>query len=154
MKPALICIAVTVFLVGVLVFVYNGRHQPAPKTYWKDTGIACLPNGHQNLAMHIHATLEIFVNGNQEVIPANIGVTNDCLAEVHTHEANNLIHIETGEPSEPFTLGDFYRVWEQDSNRLDLGLEMFVNGQKVQGPPDAIVLEDGQKVRLEYTSAH
>ena len=152
MKPAIICIIATLLMVGLLAFFYNSRHEPVPETYWKDTSIACLPNGHANLAMHIHTTLEIVVDGNEESVPAGIGVANDCLAEVHTHEADNVIHIETSKPDEQFTLGDFYRVWGQDLNRPDLELEIFVDDEKIEGIPDTIILKDAQKIRLQYTS--
>jgi hypothetical protein len=162
MKPELISIFGTILLIGLLAFFYGSRHQPAPETFWKDTRIACLPNGHQKLAMHIHARMEIFVNGNQESVPAGIGVASDCLAEVHTHQADNVIHIETSAAGEEFTLGDFYRVWEQSIDRPDFDLEVFVNDEKVWGPrvedkkvetPQAVVLTDGEKLRLQYTSA-
>ncbi len=138
-----------------------GSIKSAPVSFWKDTNIKCLPHGHTNVSEHSHATLDIVVNGKQEEMPANIGISPTCMAEVHTHESGSEIHIETVEAGAQFTLGDLYLVWRQEIYRPGFGLNVFVDGEKVWGPvvddmrvgsPEDIILKDGQMIRLEYAS--
>jgi hypothetical protein len=141
--------------------MFYGSHKPAVVSYWKDTTVKCLPNGHTNVNAHSHTVLEIMVNGEKEDVPADVGISTACMAEVHTHEADSKIHVETVETGGQFTLGDFYRVWGQQINRSGLGLKVFVDGEQVWGPtvddmkvkqPDDIILKDDQTIRLEYTN--
>lgn len=130
-------------------------------SFWEDTNIKCLPSGHENVSVYSYVALEIFVNGQQEVVPADIGISPICMAEVHTHKSGNKVHIETVEADTQFTLGDLYLVWGQESNRSGFGLKVFVDGEKMWGPviddmkierPEDILLKDGQMIRLEYTN--
>jgi hypothetical protein len=144
-----------------LMFYGSQRSTPVVDAYWPGTNIACLPNGHVNVDVHTHTKLEIFVNGVQETVPANVGISDTCMAEVHTHEEDNELHIElVDDTGRNITLGDFYTVWGQDIQRSGLGLEVYVNDEPVWGPipdmmvvdrPEDIVLEDGDVIRLEYT---
>ena len=156
MKGTIIAVVVTLLLIAGIVFSY--RSPEATATYWKNTRIACLPNGHTNLGTHIHAKLAITVQTGEstttETVPANIGVSSACLAEVHTHETDNIIHIETPDADATRTLGDFYQVWGKEIARPGFDLEISVDGEKRDGPlPEDLILKDGETIELEYTKS-
>lgn len=117
---------------------------------WGDTLVRCLPNGHENLALHIHPNLSVFVDGERETIPANIGILPLCMAEVHTHDTSGQIHIETVDASRTFTLSDFFAVWNTSLTREGYILSASLNGDVVEYPEN-IVLADHDTIILSYT---
>ena len=68
--------------------------------------------------IHWHPQLFIFINGNQSVIPANIGIYNGSEAPIHTHDDSGILHIEQMEPAEEtLKLGFFFsKVWNKTLN--------------------------------------
>lgn len=71
--------------------------------------------GHEGLAMHIHPTLRIFIDGQEQVIPANTGITSAGLFPLHLHDEPGLLHVEANEPF-TFRLKDFFEVWGFTTN--------------------------------------
>lgn len=147
------------FLVGGAVLVavvallsWSKLFGEKPLAFWNDTDIACLPNGHTNIALHFHPELVISVDGTKEQIPANIGSISACMAEVHTHDATGKIHIEAVRAGRTYTLNDFFRVWGRDIERTGYTVVMTVDGQPNQESGN-LVLKDGQKIELVYASA-
>jgi len=72
---------------------------------------------HDGLARHDHAVLKIFIDGEQELIPANIGIMTDICNEqgeemhaVHTHDSSGRLHIESNEPID-IPIGVFFDIW-------------------------------------------
>ena len=102
--------------------------------------ISCDTMEHFNI--HIHAHLDIFINGEAYLIPSNIGIIpNQCIYWLHTHDDTGVIHIESPE-ERIFTLGEFFDIWgEELSNSrifdntvgesIDNSLDIYVNGQQV-----------------------
>lgn len=100
-----------------------------------DAGLTPRPEEHLNT--HIHAFLNVFVDGQKVTIPGGIGidvnangVTDDktpdgtaidyqvgqcdtpCLSPLHTHDPSGLIHTESEDPNQqPYTLGQFFTEW-------------------------------------------
>src|SRR5947209_6712154 len=62
------------------------------------------------LAMHIHARVHIFLDGQPIVIPANVGVFGFSAYPLHTHDASGLIHMESPVLAN-FNLQDFFAIW-------------------------------------------
>ena len=91
---------------------------------------------------HIHAHLDIFINGKPYTVPAQIGIVPDkCLYWMHTHDETGVIHIESPEIRN-FTLGQFFNIWNKKfnntqifdnivSNNKNITLSVYVNGNKV-----------------------
>ena len=109
-------------------------------------GIKCDSMEHFN--MHIHAHLDIFVNGEGYPIPGNIGIIpNQCIYWLHTHDDTGIIHIESPE-ERIFTLGEFFDIWGEpfsntgiffDDNvgeSIDTSLNVYVNGEQVATETD------------------
>src|SRR5712671_5401660 len=59
---------------------------------------------------HIHPVLKIVINGQQQTIPANIGIRSNCMNSLHTHDDSGTLHVESPEKRD-FTLADFFAVW-------------------------------------------
>jgi hypothetical protein len=112
---------------------------------------------HTNLELHIHPFLEIWIDGKNQTIPANIGISEKGMRVLHTHEDTGKIHVESPWPHQ-FYLKDFFFVW---GKRFDKNcifdhctddthvLEVFVNGTKSDIYGD-IPLKDLDKIKIVY----
>ena len=71
------------------------------------------------LAEHIHPQLTILINGQQQSIPAGIGISPNGALPLHTHDGTGTIHIESTAVL-PFRLKDFFTIWGQsfDKNHI------------------------------------
>jgi hypothetical protein len=110
------------------------------------TSVPCLaPN--IPLTQHIHATLNITVDGAAEPIPANIGLAS-CERALHTHDETGPLHVEA-QDTRAYTLGDFFSVWNKGIERAGYEVGMTVNGQP-SAEMGNLVLQDGQTITLTY----
>ncbi|MGN6628789.1 MAG: hypothetical protein ACTHKJ_02820, partial [Candidatus Nitrosocosmicus sp.] len=82
--------------------------------------------------------------GQNFTLPALIGITNDCLYWMHTHDETGIIHIESP-IQKNFTLGEFFDIWKQKlSNNQVLNyttdsnhpLNVYINGTKTPNGVD------------------
>ena len=151
MKTIGIIVAVVVVFGGLLWWA-GSASQPA-LVFVEDTNVACLPNGHQGLATHIHPTLSITVDGEPERLPANIGVSGNCMAETHTHDSSGTLHIETATHArlQELSIADFFDVWNQPVEREGYDMTISVNGQEVSHISD-VPLQDQARIELTYTT--
>jgi hypothetical protein len=95
-----------------------------------------VPEKAEFLQYHVHAHLDVFVNGRPVLVPAGIGIDLDnpavradkrldglvvgagltqecnepCISPLHTHDPSGLLHTETKTPS-PNQLGQFFTEW-------------------------------------------
>jgi hypothetical protein len=147
-KQLTILIIVLVVVIGLLTV---GRFTGVTVTgLWQDTEVECLVQGHQSVGSHEHAELRVFEDGNAVVVPANIGVSGTCLAELHTHQGEvGIVHIETTSLGKTYTLADFFGVWGQSFVRDGETPVIEVNGEVV-GSPEEVVFADGQSIILSY----
>jgi hypothetical protein len=109
---------------------------PAPPDPLERTVAAGLePRRKEFLANHVHAHLDVFLNGEPIAVPAGIGINLDepevqqfnepdgsisyggitrchkpCISPLHTHDGTGIIHTESATP-EPNTLGQFFTEW-------------------------------------------
>ncbi len=110
------------------------------------------------ISMHIHSELQVFVEGTQEPVPADIGLAPGVESPLHTHTTDGVIHIESETPN-TFTLGEFFDVWGVRLTSTCLGgycnagnqrLRAYVDGKPVQDSPRAIALEDQSVIVLTF----
>jgi hypothetical protein len=150
-KGMIITLLITLVIGGFLVWAMSARNNTI--AYFKDTDVACLINGHQNLAFHIHPKMAITVDGTPEVLPANIGITDTCMSEVHTHDITGEIHVESfdAERLQYLTLQHFFDVWGVSPERDGYILEIYLDGQKKESVSD-IPFIDHSLIELKYTS--
>src|SRR5204863_9173790 len=71
------------------------------------------------IALHIHTHLSILVNGQNQVIPADVGVGAGGELPMHTHDDSGTIHIESP-VARAFTLQNFFTVWGRSFGSQDL----------------------------------
>jgi hypothetical protein len=69
----------------------------------------------QSYYIHIHPYLQIWIDGKNVTIPANIGITasGSCLEPLHTHDASGILHIELSQAqsNRNWTLDNFFSIW-------------------------------------------
>ena len=93
------------------------------------------PDVAEHLENHVHAHLDVFLDGTPITVPGGIGINIDdpdvgtfpepdgsttyggielcrkpCISPLHTHTASGIIHTESDTP-EPNTLGEFFTEW-------------------------------------------
>jgi hypothetical protein len=93
------------------------------------------PERKEHLTYHVHAHLDVFVDGEPIAVPARIGINihdpevrrfeepdgsigyggiegcrKPCISPLHTHDGTGIIHTESATP-EPNTLGQFFTEW-------------------------------------------
>jgi len=118
-------------------------------------GIQCQTN--EQLVLHVHTHLTIFVNGKAQVIPYGIGIpgfqavstaqgpfvqTGSCFYWLHVHANDGIIHIESPSTSLSFTLGQFFNEWGIPLSKTQVG--------PAQGNVTVFFTSPGQKPKL-YT---
>lgn len=142
-----------IVLVLVGLFVWGRILRENNIVYTEESSeIACLPNGHQQVAEHIHSELSITVDGVAEVVPANIGVTTVCMSEIHTHDDSGAIHVESVYAGriKDFHLGHFFSVWKKSPERSGYDLEILQDGQ-VKNSVKEVQIKDHSVIELKYT---
>lgn len=92
----------------------------------------------EQLGYHIHAHVDLFVNGNKHTVPALIGITNNCFYWLHTHDDSGVIHIESP-IIKNFTLSQFLKIWKSKYNDPEIAniisnntkeFSIYLNGKK------------------------
>ena len=148
-KNIIILVIVVIFIIIMAIW---GLSNKADAQFWNEnTKVKCLPNSHDNLVIHIHPTLEIYMDGEKQLIPANLGIKAGCMAEIHTHDATGVLHVESFDRNRDFVLSEFFEVWEEPFEREGYSLEITVNGQKNEEYGD-FVFRDRDSIVLEYSS--
>jgi hypothetical protein len=151
---------------------------PAPTDPLDRTVAAGLkPERKEFLIHHVHAHLDVFVDGEPIAVPAAIGINIDdpevkrfndpevsyggitrcdkpCISPLHTHDATGIIHTESNSP-EPNTLGQFFTEWGVRLSESCVGehcsperIAFYVNGKAYQQDPRAIELTDRKEIAI------
>ena len=98
---------------------------------------------------HIHALLNISVDGRPVPVSADIGIDTAHRLEstLHTHDQTGVIHMEAPRPF-AYTLGDLFAVWGVRFAQGQLGalrahgdqqLHVYVNGRSVSDPANYVM---------------
>jgi hypothetical protein len=139
---------------------------PAPRNAMELTRQAGLePQRAEGLDYHVHAHLDIFVDGEPITVPAGIGIDagnpavvsnsqgvgltrecdTPCISPLHTHETDGILHTETTTPR-PNTLGEFFVEWNVPLTADRVGEysdpKFYVDGKAYDGDPREIELSD------------
>ena len=136
---------------------YNTSNNPDPISQ------DCLD--HDGLARHDHATLQIFINGQQEVIPANVGIMTDIcnkdgeeMHAVHTHDSSGRLHIESNEDID-IPIGVFFDIWGHHFDETGIfeyrvnsthELIMTVGGQEIDQYDDYLLINTSDIIEIRY----
>ena len=137
--------------------LYNSSTDPDPISQ------DCLD--HNGLARHDHAVLKIFINGNEEPIPGNVGILTDICNEdgeemhaVHTHDSTGRLHIESNEDID-IPIGVFFDIWGHHFDETGIfeyrvnsthELIMTVGSQQINQYDDYLLVDTSDIIEIRY----
>lgn len=122
-KATGIAAAIAVIIVLGVYFSENQSSSPTNAIQ----GVQCDPT--EGTVFHIHAHLDVIVDGKSVTVPAGIGIKpNECLYWLHTHDTSGVMHIESPQQM-TFTLGQFIQVWDNTPG-ISPNFEQLINGDK------------------------
>jgi hypothetical protein len=113
-------------------------------------GIPCETK--EYLTFHIHAHLDVFVDGQALKVPASIGIEdNTCLYWLHTHTSDGIMHIESPK-TQDFALSQFLDIWRTTGTNPPPNVEpiIYVNGQVVSTKLSETKLNVHDEIVLVY----
>ena len=117
--------------------------------------------GEEGSALHIHAHLDVIANGSPVQVPADIGVDDarQKISPLHSHDTTGVIHIESPNKTDTFTLGQFFAEWQVALAADHIGglaadathhLKVYVNGIPRTGDPAGIALAAHDEIAIVY----
>lgn len=148
-------LALGLVIIAVVVTVFVVIRGSPIKTYATVDGVKC--QSRERLDYHVHAQLSIFIEGEQVPVASRIGIRDNCLFWLHTHDDSGLIHVEAPSLAE-YNLGQFFAVWGMPLSSTELAertvdashsIMATVDGQPYSGNPANITLSDGQEIVLQ-----
>ncbi|WP_099041855.1 hypothetical protein [Mycobacterium neglectum] len=134
---------------------------PTPADASAAVAAAGLPMlGSEGAMEHIHAHLDVLVDGEPVPVPAGLGIDTKrgTISPLHTHDGNGVIHVESPVKRQ-FSLGDFFTEWQVSLSPDNIGalravegkvVRVFVNGAPQAGNPAAIMLRDRDEIAVVY----
>jgi hypothetical protein len=130
--------------------------------WWSNSLQESDPNVISTRGIHWHSQIAIYVKGERQEIPANIGIgpqyegmptfeSGMRMTAMHTHEPDGTIHLEfpARVTREDTKLGNFFRIWGKDYMSFGLSVVMMVNGEENAELED-YEMKDGDKIELRY----
>ena len=122
----------------------------------------------EQLAYHVHAHLDVFVDGDPQVVPGGIGISRSvkprefqgetlvvlrgrcskpCISPLHTHDDSGVLHTESP-VARPNTLGEFFTEWGVRLDETCVGgycepaspISIYLDGEEFTGNPREIEL--------------
>lgn len=112
---------------------------------------------HKDLAMHFHPKLRIEIDGKEQLIPRNVGISDKGMRYVHTHNATGELHIEGPKPQD-YYLRDFFTIWGKKYTGSCIfdyctndthEVQMWLNGVQIEDGPD-LLLVDHDDIVIRY----
>lgn len=125
--------------------------------FGEDVGAVSCDSGGHDAAYHIHSQLTIKLpDGTTAEVPPNIGISQNCMYWLHTHDPDGQLHVEA--PDETLaTLADFLEVWRRSTNAtipnaVNAGLaEIRVMGELVESAA-SVELTEGLGIEITITA--
>ena len=111
----------------------------------------------RNTPYKMSVTLELYVDGNKAVIPANVGfegtidgvLKSDCQHSLYTITDDGTIYAEW-EEEYPFEIGHFLWIWEFPMKDMDESKSRMVVDGKETDEGIHVLLKDGSVYRAEF----
>ena len=111
-------------------------------------------------SFHIHAHLDVYNNGKQIPVPANLGFdqAKQVGSSLHTHDTTGVLHMENDKPY-TYHLGQIFTEWGVSLSSSRVGglvasggapLKFYVDGKAFTGDPSQIELGAHQEVAVVY----
>jgi hypothetical protein len=135
------------------------------------------PKPHEFFAYHVHAHLDILVDGRAVRVPAGVGIDisnpavqrgrlpdgsmgfggisdcgKPCISPLHTHDDSGILHTES-QKTHPNRLGQFFTEWRVQLTRTCVGgycraVKFYVGGKRFSGDPRSITLTDLKEIAI------
>ena len=104
-------------------------------------------------AFHWHPEVAIYVKGEKQELPANIGI-GAVHQPIHTHTDDNkqgVVHLEFQglARKQDVSLGQFFKNWGKDMRSFGTDMKMTVNGEE-NTEYDNYVMRDKDKIELRF----
>jgi len=127
--------------------------------WWSNSLSSNDPNLVSSNGVHWHPHLEIYIKGEQQEIPHNIGLTG-VHSPMHTHDDTPIVHMEFGGVvmEDDTRLGNFFRIWGKEFNSQQIldyyngpdgTVYMFVNGEE-NAEFENYHMQDDDKIEIRY----
>lgn len=142
---------------SIIVVIFFGG-----MVWWSQSLQSEDPNVISARGIHWHPELAIYVNGEQQEIPANIGVGPQYastptyspsmrMSAMHTHDPDGTIHLEFGDmvTRDDIKLGNLFKIWGKGFMEFGSSVTMTVNGIENSELED-YEMKDGDKIELRY----
>ena len=156
-KNKLIAAGIIAAIIAGTAYFLLKTDDSVDKSYGAIDGIPCETREYSTY--HIHAHLDVFVNGQPLMVPQYIGIMTggpqnnqvSCLYWLHTHDTSGVIHIESPKVTN-FTLNQFVDVWRTTSAGAPPTGEpvIFVNGQEVSTTLESTPLGQHDEITMVY----
>jgi len=137
---------------GFGVFKYFSTLSPEDVSY--DVTKSCINHAG---GYHIHPSLRIVINDEEQDIAVNVGVSPGCMRPLHTHDKTGKLHVEFPKPRD-FVLADFFNVWDRVFSSEQIfknivddthSIKITVNG-KESDKYENLILKDGDDIEIIY----
>ncbi len=159
MKKYLWILILAVIVVAVFVMRDRRPTDEEVKSYSEMTAreVALTCTTDMATEFHIHPVLSIVINGEVEIIPADIGITNNCMNSLHTHDDSGELHVEAPVQKD-FTLSDFFAVWNKPFSSTQIfdhvvddthEIVVTVNGGRVETYENTLLV-DKDRIVISY----
>lgn len=146
-------------------------------TLAKSVAAGLTPETVEHLANHVHAHLDIFIDGMPVIVPAGIGINIDdpnvvksdnpvgyggitgcaqpCISPLHTHAESGVLHTESAS-SDLNNLGQFFDEWGVALTATCVGehctpakpIAIYLDGTQFTGNPREIQLSDMREIAI------
>lgn len=114
----------------------------------------------EGMVEHIHAHLDVVVDGRPVLVPASIGIdrARSGISPLHTHDDTGVVHVESP-AKRSFSLGELFTQWGVSLSADNIGalrstdgnaVRVFVNGAQRPENPAAITFADQDEVALVF----
>ena len=135
------------------------------------------PETHETLVFHVHAHLDVFVDGQPVQVPAGIGINiadpavhtegegadrtyggispackQVCISPLHTHDTSGVLHTESASAT-PNTLGQFFTEWGVPLSASCVAdhcgqVAVYVDGKRRTSDPTTVQLLDHEEIAV------
>lgn len=149
-KNKYIALGVIAAIIAIVSYVIHSTDNTIDSKFPSIDGIPC--ETQEYTTFHIHAHIDIFVNGQRTGIPAQIGIQNTCLYWLHTHTPDGVIHMESPKERE-FTVGQFLDIWKSTNNISSIPNNepiIFTNGNLASTKLNNTVMNAHDEIVLVY----
>lgn len=136
----MVALAVVAITAGIITNIITQQARAQDPIY------QCIAS--DNLPYQAYVSVSVTVNGEVTEVPASIGISDNCLRPMHTHDSTGLLHIVYDRPYD-FKIGHF--LWYWGFNIQEYDATVYVNGVKQDAYLDT-VLRDGMTIIMDFRS--